>query len=187
LTLPAGGTATTVITATGYGGFKGTLGLSVTGLPPGVTATLSPAAIPVGSASVLTLTASSGAAAANATVTITGTSGLISNSFTLVVGVKATGSFSITATPASQSIRQGSTALFKVSVAGSGGFSGTVGLQVNGLPPNSSLSYGEAASGSLTMNVATTALTPLGSYPISIVGTAAGITETANVTLSVIR
>jgi subtilisin family serine protease len=185
VTLAPGGTAVTVVTVAGAGGFKGTVGLGVSGLPAGVTATFSPAAVPVGGAALLTLTASASAAPANMSATITATSGTVSNSFALVVGVSATGSFAVSATPASQTIRQGSSALFKVTVTSSGGFTGNVALQVNGIPPNSSVSYGEAASGSLTMNVATTMLTPAGSYPIGIVGTSGGLTESAAVTLNV--
>jgi len=185
LTLSPGGTAVTVVTVAGAGGFKGTVGLGVSGLPAGVTATFSPAAVPVGGAALLTLKATASAAPANTSATITAMSGLLSNSFSLVVGVSSTGSFTVSATPASQTIRQGSSALFKVAVTSSGGFTGNVALQVNGIPPNSSVSYGIAASGSLTMNVATSGLTPVGSYPISLVGTSEGLTESAAVTLNV--
>ena len=185
LTLAPGGTAVTVVTVAGAGGFKGTVGLGVSGLPAGVTATFSPAAVPVGGAAVLTLKASASAAPANVSAAITATSGLLNSSFALVVGVSSTGSFTINATPASQTIRQGSIAMYKVTVASSGGFTGNVTLQVNGVPPNSSVSYGVAASGSLTMNVATTRLTPVGSYPISIVGMSSGLTESAGITLNV--
>jgi len=187
LSLAPGGTATTTITVAGAGGFKGTVGLGVSGLPAGVTATFSPAAVPVGGAALLTLRASASAPPVNASVTITATSGLLSNSFALVVGVSATGNFTVSATPASQTIHQGGSALFKIAVTSSGGFSGNVALQVNGVPLNSSVSYGVGASGSLTMNVATTRLTPTGSYPISIVGTAGGLTESAGVTLNVMK
>jgi subtilisin family serine protease len=185
LTLSPGGTATTVVTVAGAGGFKGTVGLGVSGLPAGITATFSPAAVPAGGAAVLTLKASASAAPANTSATITATSGLLSSSFALVVGVSATGSFTVSATPASQTIRQGAIALYKVTVTSAGGFAGNVALQVNGFPPDSSVSYGIAASGSLTMNVATTKLTPTGSYPISIAGTSSGLTESAAVTLNV--
>jgi hypothetical protein len=187
LSLAPGGSAVSVVTVAGYSGFKGTVALSLTGLPAGVTGTLTPVAVPVGGATLLTLTASPSAAATNSTITITGASGNTSNSFSLALSVKPNPGFTMTATPASQSVPQGYSAVFKISVAGSGGLNGGVALQISGLPPNTSTAYGEAASGSLTMTVATTKLTATGSYPITIVGTSGSLQQSVGVTLSVTK
>jgi hypothetical protein len=118
-------------------------------------------------------------------VTITGTSGSISNTFSLVLSVTASPNFTITATPASQSVPQGYGAEIKIKVTGNGVPNGGVALQLNGLPPNSSIGYGQAASGALTATVVTTSQTPLGSYPITIVGMAGTVQQSTTVTLNV--
>ena len=185
LSLAPGGSAVAVVTVAGYGGLKGNVALSLTGLPAGVTGTLTPAAVPAGGVAVLTLTASASAAATSTTVTITGASGNATNSFSLVLGVKPSAGFTMTAAPPSQSVRQGYNAAFKIAVVSTGSLGQGVALQISGLPPHSSASYCLVGSGSLTMKVATTTLTPAGSYPITIVGTSGALWQSVGVTLTV--
>jgi hypothetical protein len=186
LALAPGGTAVSEIAVAGYSGFKGNVALSLTGLPAGVTGTFTPAVVPAGGATLLTLTASpSAGATTNTTVSITGSSGTVSNSFSLALGVQPNPSFTVTAVPASQSVPQGYSGVIKVSVVGNGSVPGGVALQVNGLPPNTTAAYGQAASGALTMTVATTKLTPLGSYPITITGILGSVQQSATATLNV--
>ncbi len=75
-----GGTSTITVNPTN--GFTGSVTLTATGLPTGVTASF--ATNPTTSTSVLTLTASSSAAAGTATVTITGKSGSLASETTTV-------------------------------------------------------------------------------------------------------
>jgi hypothetical protein len=185
VTLAPGSSAASVVTVAGYSGLKGNVAVWLTGLPAGVTGTLTPATVPAGGATLLTLTASPSAAAFNGTVTITGVSGSANNSFSLALTVTPNPGFTIATTPAAQSVRQGYNAEFKISVTGSGGLTGGVALQVGGFPPNTSTSYGQAASGALTMTIATTALTPIGSYPITITGSAGSVQQSVGVTLTV--
>jgi hypothetical protein len=67
-----GANAGTTVTITRTGGFTGTVALSASGLPSGVTAAFDPASTD-GTTSTLTLTASGSAATGAATVTVTGT------------------------------------------------------------------------------------------------------------------
>jgi hypothetical protein len=82
-----GGTGTDTITVTDLNGFTGSVNLSASGLPSGVTASFG--TNPTTGTSLLTLTASSAATTGPATVTITGTSGIITatSSIALTVGV----------------------------------------------------------------------------------------------------
>jgi subtilisin family serine protease len=188
VTLTPGGSAVSVVAVAGNNGFKGGVGMWVAGLPAGVTATFTPAAFRAGGATLLTLTASPSATAINTTVTIWGSGGgSASNSFALVLNVKPSGGFTVTATPPSQTVPQGYSGVIKISVTGNGSLPGGVALQVTGLPPNTSAAYGEAASGSLTLTVATSGLTPIGSYPITVTGISGSLQESASVTLNVIR
>jgi Cellulose binding domain len=86
-----GGSATSTITVTGANGFSGSVNLSASGLPSGVTASFSPSSTTA--TSTLKLTASSTAAPGTYTVTITGTSGSLSATTTIALTV-STSSFS---------------------------------------------------------------------------------------------
>ncbi len=186
LSLAPGGEAVSEVTMAGFGGFKGVAGLWVTGLPAGVTAALRPVVVQAGGATLLTLSAAPSAAPINTTITVWGEgAGNVINSFTLALSVTPIATFTVAATPSSESVRQGYNGQFKISVASTGTVPGGVALQVSGMPPNTSTSYGQAASGSLTMTVATTALTPVGSYPITIMGIAGTQQQSVSVTMSV--
>ena len=87
LSIPQGRSATTRVTVMPWGSFRGTINLTVSGLPAGVTASFEPTST-VGS-STMTLTASAAAAPAATTATITGTSGNVSHSVTSTVAVTA--------------------------------------------------------------------------------------------------
>jgi cellulose 1,4-beta-cellobiosidase len=85
MTVNQGSTATNTITVTPSGGFSGSVALTATGLPSGVTAAFSPASTT--GTSTLTLSASSTATLGVATVTVTGTSGALTHTATITVTV----------------------------------------------------------------------------------------------------
>jgi hypothetical protein len=89
--LAQGSSATSTITITDGGGFSGSVTLSVSGLPSGVTAAFSPN--PATSSSTLTFTASGSAATGTFPLTISGVSGSLTGetSLSLTVNPLATG------------------------------------------------------------------------------------------------
>lgn len=89
VTIAQGGQGTSTITVTPANGFSGSVNLSASGLPNGVTATFNPN--PATTTSALTLAASATAATGTVTVTITGMSGTLSNSTTLSLTVNGQG------------------------------------------------------------------------------------------------
>jgi len=101
--------------------------------------------------------------------------------------VSATPGYSLTATPASRSVVQGTSTTYTATVTPSGGFTGTVTLSASGLPTGASASFNPASltSGNSTMSVTTSASTPTGSYPLTITGTSGSLVHTASVTLAV--
>jgi hypothetical protein len=100
LTVTQGSNGTSTITVTPLNGFTGSVTLSATGLPSGVTAGFSPN--PTSTTSTLTLTANSTATTGTSTVTIGGTSGSLSNQTTIQLTVSASGSgAAVTLTPTS--------------------------------------------------------------------------------------
>jgi hypothetical protein len=97
--------------------------------------------------------------------------------------------FSIAATPASQTVVQGSGTSYAVNVTASGNFSGDVALSLSALPAGATGTFTPASitggSGGSTLNITTAASTPSGTYPLTITGTSGSLTHTANVTLVV--
>jgi phospholipase C len=85
VTIAQDGQRTSTITITPQNGFSGSVALSASGLPSGVTAAFNPSAATT--SSTLTLTASATAATGTVTVTITGTSGVLTSNTTLTLTV----------------------------------------------------------------------------------------------------
>ena len=85
VTVGQGSSGTSTITITQVGGFTGTVALSASGLPSGVTARFDPASTP--RATTLTLVASSTAAVGTSDVTVTGTSGGLTHTTSLGLAV----------------------------------------------------------------------------------------------------
>jgi hypothetical protein len=103
--------------------------------------------------------------------------------------------FSLSATPPTATVQQTQTASYQVTVTSLSSFSGTVNLQVTGLPsgtqavfaPSASVSLGQGQSATESLNVLTTTGTPSGSYNLTITGTSSTplITHSVTVTLVV--
>jgi len=117
------------ITISGANGFSGSVTLSATGLPSGVTASFG--TNPATGSSVLTLTATgSSVVGGPVTVTITGTSGSLTASITLALTVTAGPTFVVGGSSSSLSIEPGATTgnTVSITVTPSNGFTGTVNL-----------------------------------------------------------
>src|SRR5579864_2734608 len=89
LTVTQGSSGSSTITVTPSGGFTGSVTLSNSALPSGVTASFG--TNPTTSTSVLTFTASSTATTGTSTITITGTSGTLSHTTTISLTINPTG------------------------------------------------------------------------------------------------
>jgi len=87
VTLHPGGNATVTLTAQPIAGFNATLALSVTGVPKGVTASLSSQTVAAPGSSTLTLTRTSTASVGAARLTITATGGGMTKTVTIAVSV----------------------------------------------------------------------------------------------------
>jgi hypothetical protein len=96
--------------------------------------------------------------------------------------------FSVSATPASQTMLPGDSTTYTVTVTPGTGFAAAVAFRVSGLPSGATASFNPASvsgSGSTTMRVSSSLLTPLGSYPLTVSGDGGGLTRSATVTLVV--
>jgi subtilase family serine protease len=186
-----GSNGTSTITITPSNGFTGSVTLSASGLPSGVTAAFNPN--PATSTSTVTFTASGTAATGTVTVTATGTSGSLTHTTTITLTVNAAVSpnFSLSASPSSETVTPGTGTSYTATVTSSGGFTGSVSLGVSGLPSGANATFStnpiSGGSGSSTMSVATSTSTPTGSYTLTVTGTSTNpsLTHSTTVTLVV--
>jgi hypothetical protein len=186
VTVVQGGSGSSTITVNPTGGFTGSVTLSASGLPSGVTASFG--TNPTTGSSVATFTASSTATTGTASVTITGTSGTLSHttSISLTVNATATPNFSLSASPSSLSVTQGSSGNSTITVTPSGGFTGSVSLSNSALPSGVTASFGTNPTTStsvLTFTASSTATT--GTSTITITGVSGTLSHTTTISLTV--
>ena len=103
--------------------------------------------------------------------------------------------FSLSASPSSQSVAQGASASYSVTMTPINGFSGQVTLSVSGLPTGASGSFSRnpvspntktcSSCQTSTLTVNTAATTPTGSYTLTIKGVSGSLSHTTTVTLVV--
>src|SRR5262249_52596833 len=126
LSVTQGSSGTTSISTTATGGFNSAVALSASGLPSGVTASFSPSSIaaPGSGSSTLSFAASSTATTGTTSVTVTATGGGVTHTSTvaLTVNAAAAPNFTISASPASLSVPQGTSGSTTLSTSVSGGF-----------------------------------------------------------------
>jgi len=105
-----------------------------------------------------------------------------------IVSTPPTSDFSLTATPATQTVTAGSSTTYTVSVAAQNGFTGAVTLAASGLPSGTTASFSPASvsgSGSSTLTIATGSSTPAATSTLTITGTSGSLSHSATVSLTV--
>jgi hypothetical protein len=110
------------------------------------------------------------------------------NGIQIVPAGSAIPDFALSATPATQSIAQGGSTTYTVSVGALNGFTGSVSLSASGLPTGATPTFNPTSitpGTSSTLTITTTTSTPIGSQTITITGTSGALTHTATVTLTV--
>ena len=160
------------ITTTPQNGFAGTVALSVSGLPAGVTGTFSAAS--------LNLVAASSAAAGTFSFTVTGKSGSLSSSIVLSLTVTPPPSYSVAVSPGSLSLQQGTSVTSTITVTKLYGFSGVVSLSASGLPAGVT-----ASIASTTLTIAATASAAPGNLVVTVTGASGVLTQKATVNVTV--
>jgi uncharacterized membrane protein len=175
-----GQSALFAVTLAPSNGFSSPVQLTASGLPAGATASFSPVQLSKGSGtSTMSVTTSTSTPTGTyRSVTVTGTSGSLAHSATMTLTVTpyVAPSFSVSATPASNTMLPGDTAMYQIAV--SGGFSGSVALSsVGTLPSGMAMSFSPAPvtpGHSSTLTVTTKSNTPSGNYTLTIAGNAFG-------------
>jgi uncharacterized membrane protein len=182
-----GATAQSTVSIARQNGFASAVTFSASGLPSGVTATFNPAST-TGGSSVVTFTAGAAAAVGTSTVMITGTGGGLSRTTPIALTVTAAPTFTLSASPASVSVVQGSTAQSTVSIVRQNGFASAVALSASGLPTGVTAAFNPASttggSSVVTFTAGSTAV--VGTSTVTITGTGGGLSRTTSIALTVV-
>jgi hypothetical protein len=183
-TLSQGSSATAYIGVYSQYGFNGYVDLAVSGVPPGVTASLGPNPVAPGFSSVLTLAASNTATPGNTTVTLTGTSGGMTSTTTVPISIVAT-SFTISGWYGT-TMAPGTSSTTYLYIYTQNGFNGNVSLSVSGLPSGvtASLSSNPTSFSSILTLVASNSA-PIGTSQITITGKSGALSASATGTLQI--
>lgn len=179
----------TVATKTTSGSAQ-SVALSATGAPVGTTATFSPTSVTSGSSSTLTIAVGASTVAGTYPITVTGTatSGSHTATITLTVVAAPKNDFSVTLSPTSGSVGQGSSASTTVATATTSGTSQSVALSVAGAPAGVTTTFGASSvtSGkSTTLSIKASSTTVPGTYTVTVTGSATSGSHSATYTLTV--
>jgi pro-kumamolisin-like protein len=175
---------------TALNGYAGTVNFSVTGLPPFSTAVFTPSSITGAGASTLTITTTSNTPAAIYSLTLTASDGTATHSVPLSLEVDPVGDFSMTISPASQSVIQGQNIGYGVTVSSLNGFTEIVTMSVSGLPAGTTATLtpnSVQGSGLSSLAIVTSFATPAGTYTFTVTGTSGPFVRTATATLIVLE
>lgn len=184
LSVNPGTSGASTITINAQNGFGGTVALTASGLPAGVTASFAPASTT--GHSVVTLTAAGNAAAVSTTVTITGTSGSLSKKVTIALTVTPPPSFTLSATPASVSLPPGASAASSIAINAQNGFGGTVALAASGLPSGVTATFAPSSTASRsTLTFEAAPIVAPGSSTVTITGTSGNLTSKVAIALTI--
>lgn len=132
LSVGSGSSATNTVTVTSIGSFNSAVNLNTGSLPSGVHASFSsnPVTPPPGGSvtSLATLSIDPGTLASSASITITGTSGSLSHSQSFTLTITVTPDFTVSGTPGTIGVTQGSSGTSTITVGSTNGFSSAVAL-----------------------------------------------------------
>ncbi len=188
VTVNQGASATVTVTVSRAGGFSGAVTVAVQNAPTGVTA--AGATIGAGSASAsLTIQASGTAPAGTSTLTIRASGAGVSDAtatLSLIVAAIQTGGFTLSLSPATATVQQGTNTQVTVNITRTAPFTGAVALSATGLPSGVTAAFNPTSatgnSAALTLTAAANAAT--GTQTITVRGTGTGVSD-QSVTLAV--
>ncbi len=186
-TVASGGSADYVATVTPASGFTGTVAFSVSGLPTDASVSFSPTSIVAAGSTTMTVFTSASTPAGTYSLTIRGTSGPITRTTAVSLVVSPAGDFTISVTPASRTVNNGSNVVYTITIAPLPGFNGTVSLSTGSLPKFVTSTFSPAAlqSGTSTLTLATKKQTKNGMSTITVTGTSGPLVHSTTITLTV--
>ena len=194
LTIAQGQSITLTVTPASANHFAGSIKVSVSGLPTGVTVSPANATVAMGSSTTLTLTAAADAAVGSSAVKVNGASGTLSTSTSIALTVTAattsSGDFTLTASPATLTMTPGASGQVTLSSTATGSFAGTIAIAVNNLPSGvtaSPATISLSANNPVVVTLMAAGDAPVTASPVqvSFVGTSGALSHTATVQVTV--
>ena len=184
-----GSNGSTTINSFVTGGFSGSIMLSATGQPSGVTIGFTTNPFSAGSSTSMTFNVASTTTPGTYPITVSGTSGstVETTTFTLTVN-GANPTFTLSASPTSLTVARASTGNVIITTAVSGGFNSAVSLSGSVTGSRVSVSFSPSSitgNGTATMTITVNRRAVTGTRTITITGTGGGITQHATVMLTV--
>lgn len=191
LSIAQGNQGTSTITTSITSGFDSAISLSATGVPTGTTISFNPSTIPApgSGSSTMTITVGASTPAGNYPITVTGSGNGMEENTTVTLTVTAP-TFTISASPSTLDVTQGSYGTSTITTTVSGGFNSAISLSATGAPSGTTISFNPTTiaapgSGSSVMTVTVGASTAAGTYPITVTGSGDGVQQNTTVTLTV--
>src|SRR5205823_6484007 len=113
-------------------------------------------------------------------------SGALTQTTTVALVVSAPPDYTVSASPSSQTVTQGGSTTYNITIGPTGGFSGQVALSVGGLASGARGSFTpNPATASSSLSVTTSTSTPVGTYTLTITGVSGAMTHTTTLSLTV--
>lgn len=169
-------------------GFTGAITVTVDGLPAGVSVT----ALTIGpgvTSGVITVSATTNATVGPATLTVRGTgTGVASKTATVALTVTAAPSFTLSISPTTIGVDQGTSGNSQVTLTRAGGFTGSVDFSAANIPTSFTVTIvpPSTTGNSATVTVAVGATVPAGTYHVTLRASFALLpTQTADLTVNV--
>ena len=183
LTVTPTSTGAATVTVTATNGFSGSVGLTVSGMPSGVTAAFSPAATT--STSKVTFTANASAHSGTYPLTVTGVSGSLSSTTAIALTVVVP-SFSLSSSASALTVPRGGSGNSTISVAGQNGFGATVNFAVSGLPSGVTAAFSPASTTSKSvLTFSANSVATAGTYTVTVAGVSGALTSTTAIALTI--
>lgn len=175
-----GGQASYTVTIPTAGSFAQQISLSVTGLPPGATYSFGAAQ---NNSQVLTVTLAPGTPTGPWTFSVLATAGGVTRVISASLAVT---DFDLTLSQRTVRVEPGRRASVAVAIAPKSGFNAPVQLQITGLPPGATASWSsQETSSSSTLTVDVSSAAALGTYSLTVGGTASGASHSTQLSLEI--
>ncbi len=195
-TVTAGKSTSFTTTITMKSGFKGSVDLSVSGLPTGATGTFTPPSLSASGTSTLVISTASATPTGTYPLAITGTTGALTQSANVSLVINAvTNNFTVSASPNSLTIgaETVATGYSILTISSQNGFSSPVTLSATGFPPGVTAVFTPntvtpAADGSVSAALALSLVTwpsPYGSFTVVVTGTSGYEVASTKVSLTI--
>jgi hypothetical protein len=187
--ITAGESTTYTVQVTPLNGFDGNVTLALTGLDGSQTSwSFTPSVLTGGGTSQLGIVTSSSTPAGNYALTVTASNGSVARSAAMALAVTAPPDFALSASPATLTVKRGSTATYVITATALGGFAEQVPLSLSGLPAKTTSSWTGnpvVVPGTTSLRIATTSATKRGTSVLVVSGTSGALAHQISIVLNI--